>query len=706
MSVGVIEALTEAIGQADSEIGGYRLTRLDGAVSAGATSIIVESTLGWDTTGVIGIDGIVYNYTGGGGSTTLSGISYEENGVTVNGLKQDHADASSVLDLNRSWSALDLVRRSLLINYAEGIYLDAIGRNLNVNRNLFLRSDALYRGLIKALAYNPRGTLYGLTLALDALVGSGNYEILEDPINSPGKVLLKFLGALSTTDEPQGKTFLEGRVIDKAASTTTVDIGITPEKVGSVQYKPEDFLTDCRTAKPSADVRTDYPGDPGTTLWTYQGINEATEVTIDTSEDGFCVLEAVSFGGAVYYGRTVRLQPQSYAALGWTVRFESGKLDSTTGWVGIYMEDGQRAMLAGHRSIDANTFRVQFCDTVNAFPITVGAGTILNYDTWYHIEIRKYGEDHADLLVDGQIVERLTYTDFDTDAGTSEVFFGDFAGINPPYNYIALRNVNWYCTTPVEYNVLRNNNGSEAAANPTRFTLASPAFVSGDVGKSVLLSGRTATNAQGGTNNGRYVIATYIDASNVTLDGLNGDEAIINGAFPQRITMQREDAFVYPDDLGKQIIISGSSLGNNGTYTIGALLEPGTLTDLDDYDTQIETKTNICEITSGTLVSETELDWQLKPVFVTDSGDYVMSDATTFAGTTVTLRQALPYVETLATLATQVLSAQLLEDIQVRNTFGTEYDYWPFYLTDPLAVARAYLDDVTAAGVIPEYLTE
>jgi hypothetical protein len=239
----------------------------------------------------------------------------------------------------------------------------------------------------------------------------------------------------------------------------------------------------------------------------------------------------------------------------------------------------------------------------------------------------------------------------------------------------------------------------------------------GDVGKQIIIAGSSAANGDGGNNNGDWIIDSYVDTDNVELIGRQQYNATL--AAPTRITVPSTSPQLlrYPDDLGKQIILDGSLLGNDGTYVIETLLDPDTLTDLGAGATPIPAVTNVCEVRNvnppggyPVFNTETGINWRLQPVFVDEAGlDWEMAEAGSRAGTTLTLRQALPlFPVVLEVRYSQVLSAQLLLDNNVLNALLQEvpdliYQYYPFYLSDPLGFVRTYLDDITAAGVIPDY---
>jgi len=226
--------------------------------------------------------------------------------------------------------------------------------------------------------------------------------------------------------------------------------------------------------------------------------------------------------------------------------------------------------------------------------------------------------------------------------------------------------------------------------------------------------GSAVTNGQGGNNDGIWEIQTVNGNTSVEVQGkINAAGATVEAINPTRIEVDPDgQQFRYPDDLGKVVVISGSSQGNDGSYVISDLFDPYTLVNLASFDTPIPQTTNICEVTAATFVTETGLDWRLNPSFVDETPiETESSDAGSFIGTTLTLREAVPHPTVLQVAYSQVLSALVLLNFSVKNgivqTIPTVlWEYYPFYLSDPLGYIRAYLDDITAAGVIPEYTLE
>ncbi|HUV10514.1 MAG TPA: hypothetical protein VMX12_06015 [Acidimicrobiia bacterium] len=150
--------------------------------------------------------------------------------------------------------------------------------------------------------------------------------------------------------------------------------------------------------------------------------------------------------------------------------------------------------------------------------------------------------------------------------------------------------------------------------------------------------------------------------------------------------------FLAGGEDGKFLTISGSLLGNSGTYLISTLLDPTTVL-LGTHRAPV------------VLAIETGLDWRKDPNFDTDAAlDWELAAGGTIGGPgakTLTLRRSLPSAsEEVIAIYTTVLSAQILRDEFIGNLGDT---FYPFYLADPLAFLRQLIDAITVAGVIPRF---
>lgn len=680
------------------------------------TSLAVETTLGWPDSGKLVVEGVVYEYA----SRTDYPPSFDElthtqgNGSVI-GLKKDHTEQATVTDLSSSRSAIELVKRALLVEYAEGEDLNAIGRNMGVLRYPFLESDDVFRAIVKALAYNPKGTMFGLELALTAMVGEGNFVITEDLINYPNTVFITLLGGPFTSDSFEGKAYLAESEYQLPGSSTSVSIEESVADRGhihSVTYRDEDHLSDFRTALPSADSIVEYEGSVGVPVWAYSGSNEGTDVTLISGE-GIEITHVAGFNGS--YGHEFRVLPESYASVNCTMFLDStGVLNASSSWYNqwtLRMEDSDYRIGWGVYDQDASTFNIGL---VSAGFVTGAVITQLAKDAYHDIEIRKYGTDRVELYINGSLVDSKPYALFTSSTTGNKIWFGIIATGAPAVKG-RFRQVGYYAHTATDFWNARGAAGSVATASPTEFDTndGALALTSADVGKRFQITGSTTANPQGGNNDGIYDVTSIVSGDTVDLQGRAQENGTVQSAQPLRFVADEDgQQFQFPDDLGKTLVISGSSQGNDGSYTIDKLLDDVTLVDLESFATPIRQKTTICEVTAATFVSEGGLDWRLDPAFVTETPlDWELSDAGSFSGTTLTLRQALPSTEVVAVIYSQVLSAQILLDIAIHNELTQLlptllFSYYPFYLSDPLGFIRIFLDDVTAAGVIPEFLED
>lgn len=146
-------------------------------IPADTTLNVENATEFTDAPGRVVLDGCLYWYTGKT-ATTLTGITNEGvpggpdgQDTSFSGVKQQHKTRALVSDYSRAKNALDQYRRSFMVETAEGKDLDVVGSNLGVDRPPELEDDDVYRRLIMAVAYTPRGTIFAMEQVLDALLG-------------------------------------------------------------------------------------------------------------------------------------------------------------------------------------------------------------------------------------------------------------------------------------------------------------------------------------------------------------------------------------------------------------------------------------------------------------------------------------------------------------------------------------------------------
>jgi hypothetical protein len=686
----------------------------------------VESVLNWPDAGSIALDGVLYQYT----SKTLApmvlkGLSYFDGGRDIVGLQQNHSVGAVVTDVTRDYNALELTRNAMLVDYANGEDLNVVGRNYGVLRYPFLQSDDVFREIVKALAYNPRGTMFGLELALDALVGDGNYELYEDLINHPCTVFVRLLGDASSVDRSEGKAYLTGPEVVDPTSTTSLPITgtvVTRGVVYSVRLKDHVHDGDFRNVKPSGLNIEDIPGSP-VQAWTYGGNLGATEAANVILTAGLGIRMTHTAGGYSRYHGDRRLEG----------RYSDWSLDcvmsipitatlltntaATQQWAAQVI-DGSHFVCWGcyQDSGDASKYWLR----LTSAGTLLGTGIQLSKDVDYAIQLRKRGgfDGVVQLLVDGRLVDTEARSEFTVADTLRRIRFGIHVPSAPTSIAGDMRQFSFNIHTPsFDYWGLHEDNASAGVPNDIQITTSE--FQSGDIGKRIEVRGSTVSNPQGGSNNGRFEVLAFTDANNIEVQGVvEEDSASVETLNPLRITVNpRKQQFVFPDDLGKEIVLLDSVQGNNGTYVIEKLRDPDTLVDLASWATPLRTVTNVCEIVEPVpgfeFVSETAINYRLDPVFVVESGlTIILSDAGSESGGTVTLREALPSADDIVDVFyNEVLSALVLLDFSIKNEIVQElpsilWQYYPFYVTDPLGFVRAYLDDITAAGVIPEFFVE
>ncbi len=715
-TIGIIEAFTEAVGSSDNEVGGISVTRMTSAGALGDMTIQVETTFEWPLTGKFSIDGVVYSYIGKT-LTAFTGISHIAGGEEVAGLKRNHSKQSAVLDLSRTRSALDKVRRAMLVEYSEGEDLNVIGRNLGVLRPPSLGDDDRFREIVKAIAYNPRGTIYGLELALKGIVGEGNFAIFEDLITFPNKVFISLLNDALTSTRSAGKMYLSQSRFMEAVGGDTISLGADILKVQGATLRDEDLVTPTTLARPTAQTIVPFEGSSAIAAWQYAGaVAEATATTLGTTGDGLGYLRIqVTTSASVLYKRFARVQPESYAVFALLLRVPSGvTLNTDANQFTIDLWDGAHKLRVGFTNAGAGTFTVGFANDSNT--LINGVAAVLARDLFHDIAIEKRG-DFVYLSVNEHIVQSAKVTDFVASALAPRAQYGAYPnGSGTVAAAFDVKESRLWTHTHTDYWPRRGANGSVQtgedkfdAGTPGQFTLA-------DIGKQLIISGSTVANPNGGYNNSRWLISGIVTDQVVELVGHPHKKLSTNIAHPTRVITD-EFLFKYPDDLGRKVTISGSTLGNNGTYVISTLRDSISLVDFATLKTKNPEVTNVAELTGATFQTETDLEWKLtpNPTFETVL-HWEMSDAGSFDHSTfvAVLPAILPYAATsgfplvVELLATKVLSAQLLENEDVHNAVIATlpkvlYEYYPIYLADPLGIVRAFLDELTVAGVIPEY---
>lgn len=211
---GLLRAVLAGIADTLDEAAGALHTRTAEAHTAGTGVLAVDGTHRWPSSGRIAVDGHIATYTGKT-DTTLTGLV--EDGAT--GLAVAVRTGAPVLDIGRSRTQLDDLRRSFLVAYAVGDQLDMLARNYGLARPRGVDDDT-WRALLQVLIYLDAQTIRGCTKVLDALLGVGNYELYEDLI---GDILVvHVVVAAVASNDPAGKAYLMS-----GAAGTSVGAAVT-----------------------------------------------------------------------------------------------------------------------------------------------------------------------------------------------------------------------------------------------------------------------------------------------------------------------------------------------------------------------------------------------------------------------------------------------------------------------------------------------
>ena len=235
----ILQAVLEALGEEDDRIAGQLTTQLTASLLRAGLTATVVTTIGFRPAGKLACEGEVITYTGIT-PTTFTGLARGQPGRNgVQTLPADHTRIGTpVYDLTRQHSAMDRLRRALIVDFADGRDLDRIGRNYGLPRPKLLNGDdPNYRIYLKRRMYAPAATLNAIRSVLDAAIhGRWGFAVYEDP-RRPGEVFVEFSNFPANGLE--GKTFLNGSENRTSASLTTVTTAYAPTNVQAVWLRED-----------------------------------------------------------------------------------------------------------------------------------------------------------------------------------------------------------------------------------------------------------------------------------------------------------------------------------------------------------------------------------------------------------------------------------------------------------------------------------
>lgn len=618
---------------------------------------------------------------------------------------------SDVVDASQSYSAIDKLRRALLTAYAEGDELDRIGRRYGVQR-LPALGDEIYRCLLQTLPYLPKGTVYGLELLLECLYPGGGWEIYEDLESFPNQVFILLDSVIGTTNISEGKTWMVPTGADVTPSVDPV-LGGTPQGQRKRERKTITGVSAMAALAHTPTKVVDLLVEPylqtlemgvlpsaAAPAWTFVSVAggaEGPSFAIVATGPGQTALEHTpdaappsSTGGR--YSRALDRQDWvvgSRVAFGcwwkpvtltltpghpWSVEVDDsvvgrkyGAFWSPTGW------------LLGGTLADPGAVS----GTWSGGPLVAGR--------WYRIEVvretRPNGRHEVVLYRDGKEEARANVAGFVVSGG-STISFGYSGSAGQDWTVYWDRVRVQVSSTRNHFN-LRRADG--AFAGTAQMTSAAALFVAGDTGRKIRIrTGDTRARGVWGV--------TYVSGTTLALAGVvQADVATVGTELGLHYVDTLDPSFV-AGDVGKQITLSGSVLGNNGTRTILAYVNPKRV-----------------RVSGAVFVNEQGIDWRFHPYDGVTSGNFPVQsgvewelvDAGTVAGTTVTPRDPFPIASgNVDAQYTTIPSAQILRNEFVANegaAAGPPDEYYPFYVFDVDRATRALVDSVTIAGVLPAY---
>jgi hypothetical protein len=640
-----LRASIEACAEEVASLYGYRMTRLRAAHSAGDTTLNVESTYGFATSGYLLLQGEtdVLAYSG----IVQTPTAQQFTGVSP--LEFDHDEEDEVIDWNRNTTQMDLLRRATLIEYADGKDLNRIARNNNITRPRPLVSDTDFRRLVKVLAWIQKNNIYAIELLLAALYPGGGYTIYESLVEHPCKVFITLPDEVGSTQ--LGRAFLT-RKDDKTSTTaTSVTVDKTPTQVISVITQPVEQTLDMSALPSAASPAWSYVAESAGAEGTYFSIvsNELRHSHPAGTDSG-------------RYEKTIVEIDQLYNRIECAFKISSTTTVGGYPWK-LFIRDGEReyALIWS----DAAMALGQEDETLVSSTVAITPGT-----DWHRFRLERDG-DWVHAFYDGARKISALASTFGASAGTLASFgYTDNGNAN---QWIVLwDDARIYSKSDYNWWNLPGTNGSVSTGSAILTDAGAP-FAASDTGKIVFL------NASNNVNYGTW-LATYTAATQLTLSGISHTDGQLSTLTPTTFVTTR-DRFA-STDIGKTITVASGA--NAGDHVITAFTDARHVT-----------------CAASTLVTQVDTPWAFKVTFTNEAAiAYELTDAGTNAAAVLTLRQSLPQVNQPVTVHyADVESAQVLLDETVENTGGTLY--YPFYIAGPDEWIKALLDDITAAGVIP-----
>ena len=688
----LLEPLLSTCGQLLSDFGGVRITRLTENLSTGAARLPVERTAGMPATGQVLLDGVLYHYRAIAG-LFLDGIFTRQQGTEKAGTVQPHTRLAAVTDATGTYSQLDALRASYFLASASGEDLSVCGRNYGLSRDPAIADDDTYRRSLLSIAYGPRGTVWGLQTALDAMLGPGRYTLTEDPDNCQVQISTPRSQLLAQSH--LGHTYLS------AESTAAATAGAVPlpegiQSIYSVFWAPQSSAAECRTALPSATPPWAYGGADGESTGAALATDPANAGTQLRSADA-CYVVPARLGGEGDATLSAVLVPQATAA-------------ANEGDLCLSIADGSREMRLclrrkplGHVVVLVTTDGEQ----VAVSPLPSGTAA--------EVAIVKQGRSAVTVQVGGGAVLSAAYDRFPATT-QRRLRVGSVAG--KVAGGALLQRLALSVHDRRNYACAQGEDAYFDAARPQTLITQQEVFTAADVGKYLTVAGSRAQVVppgapvpRSGSNDGKYTIVAVDANDTVRLSAGSFTAASVGGTPGQASRLDAAEAvFRYPEDVGKEVVIKGGS-NAAGTYIVAQVLGPDNLAYALPYPaTGAAVLLRRDNGSSPSFAPRNDLSFDLLPRFADETGvAWQLADAGEIGGTAASPsyapRQALPdpagdYVAACNTVpGGTVLYDELPAAKLVQAGPPAAFSVYPFYVSDPFSFVQNYLSQLTAAGI-------
>ena len=694
---GAFEWLTAAIGSVFSRYGGLRLSRLAVAALPGDGQLVLERASGLPLAGAVRLDGIVYNYTGIAGQT-LTGIYATAGGTPAAGVQAAHIAGAQVADASGVSSYLDQVRNSYFVQTASGSDLAQLGRDAGVPQSPAVGSDAQLRAIIKALAFSPRGTIYGLTTALDALLGAGTYTLSEDPFGAPCAVVVNVPYNQTSAMTSSGHAYMTA-VSQQLPSSGSFLLPSYAVGAGRLRLRSENSDFSCRAV--SLLAAPDSDGSP-----LFKLVSGAL-TTISVGADNSQATQLVGCTAQVGCTRTVRTLPDTSGSLSAYVRILAGEaLNASNGLGCAFLLQQSVTYVAGLTATSGGALLALRNATSGA---ALGTAAFVGNGVWCHVSL-DYTPAGVRLSLNGQVIAFQASPSVAGNSSAGQVLIGQVGASTVAHQgagcTLQIRDVSLYCSTPTDFGC---GTGGLTRLDSTHCSYTSYVLGPESVGRQVWIQNSSVTNPQGGTNNGAYtVLDQSLNAVNLGGPTFAGCQlTVANGTAVVSLPASGNSLW-WPQDLGKRLVIASSKLGNAGTYVIGDMFDALTGAALSTMQTKLPQRSRTVLLTQAPSASEAGLSVRLLPTFVVDSAMTLLTDSGTLVTTSSTQVRVAPRSLPRADVAYDVPygsvpSASLMASAASRVTVQAGSPPVPsqygFYLSSPFSILDGYSTDLTAAGI-------